>query len=75
MAKNSPQRRLCCAVKANIPSAGDQAVTMLLELPSGIIYSCLVPSDYIPIRSWPLFRAEVILRSMIESHQHQESKS
>jgi outer membrane receptor for ferric coprogen and ferric-rhodotorulic acid len=36
---------------------------------------CLVPYDSIPIRSWPLFRAEALIQSMLESHQHQESKS
>jgi hypothetical protein len=34
--------------------------------------NCSVPSDSIPIRSWPLFRAEGILRSVIESRQIQE---
>jgi type III restriction enzyme len=42
---------------------------------TGRLGECLVPYDYIPIRSWPLFRAEVILRSITESHQHQKSNS
>jgi predicted AAA+ superfamily ATPase len=35
---------------------------------------CSIPSDYIPIRSWPLSQAERILRSMIESHEDKESR-
>jgi hypothetical protein len=36
----------------------------------GARHICLLLSDSIPIRSWLLFRAEVILRPMIESHRH-----
>jgi hypothetical protein len=36
--------------------------------------TCPIPSDSIPIRSWPLFQAERILGLMIESHEDKESK-
>ncbi|MDR3089956.1 MAG: hypothetical protein LBU39_09075 [Desulfobulbaceae bacterium] len=37
--------------------------------------NCSVPCDHIPIRSWPLFHAQAILREMIESHRRSKDES
>lgn len=36
-------------------------------------HSCRVPSDHIPIRSWPLFLARELMRDLIETLKAEQS--
>jgi hypothetical protein len=69
MCKITPENGL--AVNFSVLLGGRQAVPGVSRVSIGI---CSIPSDSIPIRSWPLFQAERILGSMIESHEDKESK-
>ena len=35
--------------------------------------SCRIPSDHIPIRSWPLFLARELMRDLIETLKAEQS--
>ena len=34
---------------------------------------CWVPSDHVPVRSWPLFRARQLMRDVIESFKQDQA--
>lgn len=36
-------------------------------------YTCRIPSDHIPIRSWPLFLARELMRDLIETLKAEQS--
>lgn len=36
-------------------------------------YICRIPSDHIPIRSWPLFLARELMRDLIETLKAEQS--
>lgn len=36
-------------------------------------HSCRIPSDHIPIRSWPLFLARELMRDLIETLKAEQS--
>lgn len=40
---------------------------------SGYADSCRIPSDHIPIRSWPLFLARELMRDLIETLKAEQS--
>ncbi|MDR3089809.1 MAG: hypothetical protein LBU39_08335 [Desulfobulbaceae bacterium] len=60
------------ATGVSIPSLSEARRFVLSALASRL---CSVPCDHIPIRSWPLFHAQAILREMIESHRRQKDES
>lgn len=37
------------------------------------VYMCRIPSDHIPIRSWPLFLARELMRDLIETLKAEQS--
>jgi hypothetical protein len=39
----------------------------------GYVCKCRIPSDHIPIRSWPLFLARELMRDLIETLKAEQS--
>ena len=60
-------------VVALATDSGGFVESSAIDVLTAINDTCLVPSDSIPIRSWPLFQAEGMMRLMLESLQSQES--
>ena len=51
------------------------AVTRLKQARSHYnLFSCCVPCDHVPIRSWPLFKARDVMRGVIESFKEEKSQ-
>mgnify|MGYP006911041394 CR=1 FL=1 len=38
-----------------------------------VLFNCRIPSDHIPIRSWPLFLARELMRDLIETLKAEQS--
>ena len=62
---------------SNIDALGDAYEYLIGQFAAGSgkkageFYTCPVSCDHIPRRSWPLFRARAVLRSVIESMQQE----
>lgn len=39
-----------------------------------VLITCCVPCDYVPVRSWPLFRARELMQHLIESFTQEPTR-
>jgi len=57
------QVRVCGRVR----DLRDRVAKAGLHGSAGIAHTCCIPCDYVPVRSWPLFRARELMQHLIES--------
>lgn len=66
-----------CRQRGGIEWGGSSLFGSSLVLYAGagtdIFLSCRIPSDHIPIRSWPLFLARELMRDLIETLKAEQS--
>lgn len=63
------------SVSANMSATVSARVVTIAEVKimTRVISNCRVPSDHIPIRSWPLFLARELMRDLIETLKAEQS--